>query len=1306
MSGEGLRRAQALLDAGFTEDDAAAWQANTQKQMLEGGFSRAEVDTYFGTPPFTADPIVKYFSDNIKATIADAAAPKPVTSFLDAIEAGLQMSSVGLLARGEKPTRILTSDADWMDRMAANATSLAADLPVMGVGALLGGAGGPVTSMAGATALPAGLRKILMDKYEQGEVADFKDFWTRLSGAVVDTAKGWLTGAATAGAGKLAGAIPIASPTTKAAVVMGTELSTMTTVGKALEGEVPSAQDFVDAALVMGFVKLSMHGAQAAQEGVAKLRNIYAHTGVRPADLARDIARDPTIQQDLHSENIEIPKAYSRATPTPSALPALASDQKPTSKPAPAPTPGSLEEAHAKIQSKLSIGAKPPSEPVTFQSLYTDYIDDLNPIREAVKAASKESVTAGAKPLPTNQDPYQLARLTRGSFGKADMFLEHATFDFKSYKNNGESLKSILSPVGNDLTQLRNYAASKRALELNARGITSGLDLAAAQQVVNAHRTTYEPVMRKLVDYQNRLSKYLLDAEVISKDTYEQMTALNKDYIPFFRVMDEGGIGGPSLGAGVSTKNPIKAIKGSERDIVDPLESVIKNTYTYVALAERNAVGNAFVKMATGTGHPEDFIVRVKPDLRPTTLTEPEIRRMFDEFVSYRKETTAQRTETATTSGGATVEPPSKVAKMMEAKLKEALAARGYHEGEANQIIDRVVAAKSGTAGATVEKIVKEIETTTYVPELNVRLPNDVATVFRTVSSPLAENEIAVFEQGKRVVYEVQPDVALAFKSADQETANLLMKIFRVPAATLRAGAVLAPEFIARNALRDQLSALVLSRNGYFPGLDFVRGMISLGKKDQHFENWLKGGGANSTLVSMDRQYLQEHLFHLTGDTGLMSRALNVAKSPLEILRITSELVENATRLGEFRRAMGGAPDPDKARIQQGALASREVTLDFARVGANMRGLNMISAFLNAQVQGVDRIGRELIDAPGATLLKLGVSVTMPSVLLWWANQHDPRYKELPQWQKDLFWIVMTKDTIYRIPKPFEAGIVFGSIPERVLDKYYADNPDAMQHLTQTILDAFTPSLMPTLAAPMVEQFSNKSMFTGNPIIPSRMEKLMPEYQYTEYTTETTKAIGALIGAFPGMTATALDEANRGTVLGGTARALTTPVLIDNYLRSWTGGLGQHLLNLADAGLRKAGVVPDPVLPAKTLADIPFIKAFVVRYPSASADSIQRFYDEYYTKEKVHNTFIAGAKTGDLAMTERAMAYDQTAIGNRAAAIRDALTQQGSLIRAIYKNPDIPAAEKRQLIDQSYFTMIQLAQHGRLIMSAGEESPR
>lgn len=1290
MNAPGLVEAQNMLDHGFEPKEVSDWSFQQKQSMLDAGFSRAEVDSHFGTPPFAVEPIAKHFQDSLQSFINQQAEPKPVTSFTEAVEAGLQMSIAGLAARGKAPDRVVAHDTNALDRIAANVTSLAADLPVFGAGYLIGGAN-PVTGTAGAVGLQQGLRRILMDKYEKGEVQNFADFWDRASGAVIDTFKGLVTGAATGAAGKFAGMLPIASPTVKTAGVLTAEMATMVSVGKALEGEIPTAQDFVDTALVLGFLKVGMHGAKATAYGVKKLRGIYAETGVRPQDLAQDILRDPTINQDLASDNIHNPKAYTGGIPPPEIPPVLKTE------PVGEPPTDPVKTAQDTILSKISVGGKDVKEPLTFEKMYTAVVDDLNPIREAVKAAAKETVESpGTGELKTKDDPYQLARLTRGTFGKADMFLERSTFDFTTYKNNGESLKTILEPLKDDLNGLRAYTAAKRAIELKGRDIESGLDHEAALKVVEAGGK-YAPIAKRLVDYQDRLTAYLRDSGVISEKVYDTMREANKDYVPFFRVMDDGGMGGAWLGKGVTTKNPIKAIKGSQRDIVDPIESVIKNTYTYLALAERNVVGRKYVEMANKSGRPEDFIAKVKPEIRPVTLTEPEIRKMFDEFLTMTKETSKARSESQTVTGaeGKPGEPITKQTEMIVARVKEALTARGFQPGEADQMIKRVGQAESGKAGATVEKIIKEVETTTYVPELDIRLPNEAATIFRAVKTPLADNEIAVFDKGKRTVYEVDPEVAKAFKSADQETANLLMRILAVPARTLRAGAVLSPEFIARNFARDQLSAFVFSKNGYLPVFDFVSGLTSFATRDAHFENWLKGGGANSALVSMDRQYLQEHLFKLSQDTGLMSRAINVAKSPLEMLRVTSELVENSTRLGEFKRAVG---EPTKGNIQSAAFQSREVTLDFARIGAKARAVNMISAFFSAQVNGVDRLARAIIEEPVSTLTKLGVSITLPSVLLWWANHEDPRYKELPQWQKDLFWIVMTKDVIYRIPKPFEAGIVFGTIPERALDAYYAQNPDAFKNLTQTILDAFLPNPVPTAAAPIIEQFSNRSMFTGNPIIPSRMEKLMPEYQYTEYTTETTKAVGALISAFPGITGVATDPHNQGTVIGGTARALTTPVLIDNYIRSWTGGLGQHVVNAVDAGLRKAGVVPDPVLPARTLSDIPFVKAFTVRYPSSGLESIQKFFDELYQKEKVHETFMAGAKSGDPAMMDRAMTYDQTAIGNRANAIRGVLTQEGSVIRGIYKNPNIPKEEKRQLIDQTLYVMLQLAQEGRRIL--------
>jgi hypothetical protein len=77
-------------------------------------------------------------------------------------------------------------------------------------------------------------------------------------------------------------------------------------------------------------------------------------------------------------------------------------------------------------------------------------------------------------------------------------------------------------------------------------------------------------------------------------------------------------------------------------------------------------------------------------------------------------------------------------------------------------------------------------------------------------------------------------------------------------------------------------------------------------------------------------------------------------KSPLEVLRIASELMENATRMGEFKRAMAGEAGT-KADIQAAGFESREVTLDFQRIGAQTRGLNMIAAFMNAGLEGLDR---------------------------------------------------------------------------------------------------------------------------------------------------------------------------------------------------------------------------------------------------------------------------------------------------------------------------------------------------------------
>lgn len=1368
-----------LRNAGFSDTEINDWVGNQSAKLTSAGFSQEEIGQYMGLPPAPNDGAIrKVFEDNLrKASTGPDGQQKPL-DFKQALEAGWGMSIVGLNNAGKLPEKQMTGSEDWYNRIAYQAAQTVGDVPAMVAGALVGGGAGSETgpgaavfATAGAFAMPAAIRSTMVDAYTKGEFHDFKDFFTRASGILIDTGKAWVTGAATGGAGKLAGA---AAPAAYSSVAsMGAEIGTMVTVGKALEGEVPSLQDFADAGIILLGAKGAM---KAADVGKSAMMDVYKKTGVKPEQIIADAKGDPTIIQDIAAG--KFPKAYEdQIDPmfkpveegvdngnTPTAAPpttpaeiqsgrdvlttmaknlgievrttndgryysssqghiavppevgaklpegitdpdfvfahelghailvtrrgvnfsrenqngkfskwseaklrreipnwdelidaskemkpdfwnrpelgqqeyaaradeivadAIASVLKgnrdismlaplmkmvgmkpealgvasgggggrgPNGMPLPAegpPEPGSLAEAQKTLLEKVNIGGETVKPKMTVDQMYTAALDDLHPIKQFVETLS------GGKEVPADKNPYVMARLLRGVYGKAQQALENATFDFKTLANNGKSLKTILEPVKDDLDGLRAFAIASRAMELKDRHLVSGFDVDAAAKVLKESGDKFEPVMRELVDYQNRITAYLRDSGVLGKEAYDAMLEANKSYIPFYRIFEEQMPNG-GAGAGLKTRNPIKSFKGSGMDIVDPIESIIKNTYTYLTLADRNAVGQSFYEMGMKSGKADEFFTKQPPNLRPTTVTDQEMGNFLRE--------------------------------------------NGIEQ-----------------------------------------MPNEALTVFRAVRQPLATDEIGFFNEGKWTVLKLtSPELAEAFKATDQRSANMLMHFLSAPARLLRAGSTLSPDFMPRNFVRDQFSAFVNSKVGFVPIYDTLVGAASLVKKDADFQNWLKSGGANATLVALDRRYIQSEISKLTGQDeagNFLDKTWNLAKTPIDMLRVTSELIENATRLGEFKRA--GADG--KAEILDAGLGSREVTLDFARVGTQSKAMNMITAFFNSQVQGVDRTIRTIKENPVGSMAKIGAAITLPSVMLWMANHDDPRWKEIPGWQRDLFWIVMTKDNVYRIPKPFELGIVFGSSVERMLDAFSGkmEKRDVEQFL-KTAAGGFVPNLVPTFASPVLEQMTNYSFFSGHQLVPGFLQDpktgVLPEYRYTEYTSETTKALGHILGTVP--------------YIKDTSSA--SPIVIDNYLRSWTGGLGTYAMQTADAALRKAGVLPDPVLPEKTLADIPVIKAFVVRYPSAQAESIQSFREDYSHAAMVINTMKSLAKQGDFDAYQKVSQINQANL-IKLDGIDKALSTHNQLIRSIYKNPDMKPDEKRQLIDATYYNMIEMTRMG------------
>jgi hypothetical protein len=148
--------------------------------------------------------------------------------------------------------------------------------------------------------------------------------------------------------------------------------------------------------------------------------------------------------------------------------------------------------------------------------------------------------------------------------------------------------------------------------------------------------------------------------------------------------------------------------------------------------------------------------------------------------------------------------------------------------------------------------------------------------------------------------------------------------------------------------------------------------------------------------------------------------------------------------------------------------------------------------------------------------------------------------------------------------------------------------------------------------------------------------------------------------------------------------------------------MGMYALQIADKALRDAKVIPDPVLPAKTLADIPVIKAFVVRYPSATAQSIQDFYDDYYASKKYYDTTMALAKQGDTKALALMQAHQSDMV--QLDGIQETLTSMSQYVRMVHKNPNFSSTDKRQLIDTAYYRMIEISKAGNAMLGTIKET--
>ncbi len=496
-----------------------------------------------------------------------------------------------------------------------------------------------------------------------------------------------------------------------------------------------------------------------------------------------------------------------------------------------------------------------------------------------------------------------------------------------------------------------------------------------------------------------------------------------------------------------------------------------------------------------------------------------------------------------------------------------------------------------------------------------------------------------VMVDGEKQAFQTTPEFYRAIMSMNAPTANSLISLFKPFAKALRIGATISPDFMIRNMIRDTLTAGILTETGFKPFIGTIKGAKTLISNKELASQFKAAGVPMSNFVGLDRPGLSNVLSKMGGGSSWNKiKPIQIVNGVIESFRKASELSESSTRMGEFQRAL----EQGKGIREAGFLA-KDITLDFTKSGTLGRQVNQVVPFFNAVLQGGDRFYKALKENPQRTTAFALQYITLPSIALWLINHNEEWYQEMNDDVKNASWLIKSGDTIIRIPKPFEPGIIFGSSFERALDRAYNDDKEAVTQWAKYALDNFTPAVMPAIAGPIIEWITNYNMFTKKPIVGKKEQELPDEMQFNAYSSEVAKRLGKLTG--------------------------TSPMKIDNTINGFTASAGKFAIGLIDK------LISDKNLPQKTLSEQPAVKGLTYT-PLKNPRSVNLFYEKLDELQKEHNVY---GKSENVPKNLKTLQEANKKISE--------LNKKNREITSGNKSPE----EKRSLIDENNSKILELS---------------
>src|SRR5690348_5468361 len=124
-----------------------------------------------------------------------------------------------------------------------------------------------------------------------------------------------------------------------------------------------------------------------------------------------------------------------------------------------------------------------------------------------------------------------------------------------------------------------------------------------------------------------------------------------------------------------------------------------------------------------------------------------------------------------------------------------------------------------------------------------------------------------------------------------------------------------------------------------------------------------------------------------------------------------------------------------------------------------------------------------------------GALVAAATAALWSINKDDPEWQRKPDWDRQYAWQVKIGPGLWaRIPKWYELGGIFGSIPEMLLEYSQNGNGRELGRAFASLMEnVFKVNLIPVAIRPALEAWWKRDSYTGQPIVNEAEAQMVPD---------------------------------------------------------------------------------------------------------------------------------------------------------------------------------------------------------------------